>query len=495
LKYIENLTPDPASLIESMRDIGYSMETAVADLIDNSITAEASNIDIRFSWNDGDPWLAIIDNGFGMSSDELTSAMRLGSRNPLEERDKEDLGRYGLGLKTASFSQCRKLTVISKNGLAINGREWDLDLIAASKSGKWKLKVFDEAEINAIELVNKIKNHGTLVLWKNLDRLDNFDRLSVREKKLDSLIMATRKHLELTFHRFLSPSRGNKKLSISLNGDSLEAFNPFNSSHNATRELSEQKICFENETISVQPYVLPHYNKVSRDEYEKYAGESGYLQNQGFYVYRNRRLIIKSTWFRLIPREELTKLLRVQIDIPNTLDHLWKIDIKKANASPPEAIRKELKQIIYSIQDSGKQVYKQKGTRLSSNVTTPGWEKKVAGGNITYVINKKHPMISNLEEQLQIEQHRMLSDILAMLESSFPRELFYSDIATSPETVEKPAFIEEQFSLMLDRFIKPMVDSKVPTDEIAPRILSIDPFAKYPTEIKALLHRKGYVND
>jgi len=127
MKYIDDLRPDPASLIESMRDIGYSMETAVADLIDNSITAGASNIDIRFSWNDGDPWLAIVDDGYGMDSDELTNAMRLGSKNPLEERDKEDLGRYGLGLKTASFSQCRKLTVISKVGESIEGREWNLN--------------------------------------------------------------------------------------------------------------------------------------------------------------------------------------------------------------------------------------------------------------------------------------------------------------------------------------------------------------------------------
>jgi len=122
LKYIDDLKPDPASLIESMRDIGYSMETAVADLIDNSITAEASNVDIRFSWNDGEPWLAIIDDGCGMDSDELTNAMRLGSKNPLEERDKKDLGRYGLGLKTASFSQCRKLAVISDSRCLVLNR-------------------------------------------------------------------------------------------------------------------------------------------------------------------------------------------------------------------------------------------------------------------------------------------------------------------------------------------------------------------------------------
>lgn len=492
MKYIDDLKPDPASLIESMRDIGYSMETAVADLIDNSITAEASNINIRFSWNDGDPWLAIIDDGCGMDSDELTNAMRLGSRNPLEERDKSDLGRYGLGLKTASFSQCRKLTVISKVGESIEGREWDLDEIAASTSGKWRLRVLDEDEIDSIELTGQIRDHGTLVLWQKLDRLDNFDQLSIREKKLGSLIAATRKHLELTFHRFLSPARGNKKLNIFLNRDPLEAFNPFNPLNNATRELSEQKIYLENETIIVQPYVLPHYNKISRYEYEKYAGESGYLQNQGFYVYRNRRLIIKSTWFRLIPREELTKLLRVQIDLPNTLDHLWRIDVKKANASPPEVIRKQLKQIIFTIQDAGKRVITGRGTRLRSSVTVPAWSRVAAGGKITYGINKAHPMISQFEEQLNPDQQHALNDLLMLLESSFPTELFYSDVAKQPEALAKPAFDEKQFSELLDNFIALMLASNVPHNEVAERLLSMDPFAAYSEKVKSILQQKGY---
>ncbi|MGZ8903897.1 MAG: hypothetical protein ACXW0H_10130 [Methylobacter sp.] len=138
---------------------------------------------------------------------------------------------------------------------------------------------------------------------------------------MDNSITSDASSIHLRY--FLSSSRGKKNLRISINGDFLEAFDPFNPSNLATRELSEQKIYLHNEQITVQPYVLPHYNKVSREEYEKYAGDAGYLQNQGFYVYRNRRLIIKSTWFRLIPREELTKWLRVRIDIPNTLDHLW----------------------------------------------------------------------------------------------------------------------------------------------------------------------------
>jgi len=492
MKYIDDLKPDPASLIESMRDIGYSMETAVADLIDNSITANAANIEIRFSWNDGEPWLAIIDDGHGMNADEITNAMRLGSKSPKETRSKEDLGRYGLGLKTASFSQCKKLTVISRPDGRLEGREWDLDLISESATRMWILSVLEDQEIESIALAKTIKKHGTLVLWQKLDRLDNFDHLSVREKKLGSLIAATRKHLELTFHRFLSPPKGRKKLNISLNGDALEGFNPFNPSNPATRELPEQKIYLEHETIPVQAYVLPHYNKTSRDEYEKYAGESGYLQNQGFYVYRNRRLIIKSTWFRLIPREELTKLLRVQIDIPNTLDHLWRIDVKKANASPPEVIRNQLKQIIYNIQDSGKQVYKQKGRRLSSSVTVPAWNRIAAGGKISYGINKDHPIISQLEEQLLPSQQQALTDLLMLLESSFPTELFYSDVAKQPEALTKPKFDEKQFSELLDSFLAMMLASNIPHNEIAERLLSMDPFASYSDEVKNILSDKGY---
>ena len=127
--HYENLYPSPSSLMESLRDIGYSMETALADVIDNSITAQATDININFSWNDAEPWLAISDNGHGMNYQELLLAMKLGSLSPLESRKDNDLGRFGLGLKTASFSQCRRLTVVSKKENSISAMEWDLDQI------------------------------------------------------------------------------------------------------------------------------------------------------------------------------------------------------------------------------------------------------------------------------------------------------------------------------------------------------------------------------
>ena len=294
-----NIQPSPLALVQSLRDIGYSMESAIADVIDNSITAEAENIHVRFAWDDGSPWLAVI-----------------------------------------------------------------------------------------------------IVLLRKLDRYDGL------EKKLNSLVEHTRPHLELVFHRFLSPSRGRKSIKIFLNNDPLDAFNPFNPSHPATQELLRQFIHVEGQSVTVQPYVLPHYNKTSRDKYEKYSGRGGYLQNQGFYVYRNRRLIIRGTWFRLIKKEELTKLLRVQVDLPNSLDHLWKIDVKKSNAYPPEAIRSELKLIIDKIAYAGKKVYRQRGKKLANTVKVPGWTRTAAGGKITYKINKEHPLIAQIQSCLQKEQQQ-----------------------------------------------------------------------------------------
>lgn len=488
-----NIPPSPAALVQSLRDIGYSMESAIADVIDNSITAEASNIYVNFTWNEGNPWLAVLDDGHGMTSAELTDAMRLGSRSPLETRQSDDLGRFGLGLKTASFSQCHQLTLISIKDETLSCREWDLDLIEEDPENGWQLRVLDESEIRQdqciAQLLPVIRRNGTIVLWRKLDRYDGL------EKKLNSLLEHSRTHLELVFHRFLSPRRGKKRINMALNNDPLTAFNPFNPTHAATQELPEQLIHVEAQSIKVQPYVLPHYNKTSRDDYEKYSGTGGYLQNQGFYVYRNRRLIVKGTWFRLIRKEELTKLLRVQIDLPNSLDHLWKIDVKKSHASPPEVIRNELKQIIDKIAISGRKVYRQKGQKLADTVKVPGWTRTAAEGKIFYNINRSHPLLTQVQEFFPLEKQNIFKDLIFMLESSFPTELFYSDAAKKPEALSKPAFDEEYFSGLLNAFISPMVDSNIPEDEIAERLLSIEPFASYSEEIEKLLQQKGLLHE
>lgn len=482
----KNLEPSPSSLMESLRDIGYSMETALADVIDNSITAEATRIDILFSWNLAKPWLAIQDNGHGMTEAELLYAMRLGSDNPLNERSVNDLGRFGLGLKTASFSQCRQLTVITKKGNALSVMEWDLDEITDNPTDGWKIKILDREDLNELDditdLLEELENakSGTVVLWRKLDRLDSFDSQAIRERKLNVMIDSSRNHIELTFHRFLNAGAGNKSIKMYINGDALAGVDPFNTSHLATLELPKQPIYVDSKEITVQPYILPHYTKVSAQEYEKFAGEGGYLHNQGFYVYRNKRLIIKSTWFRLMPKEELTKLIRVRVDIPNSLDHIWKIDVKKSNANPPESVRKGLKQIISEVEYSGKRVFKQKGHRLKSRVLEPIWNRTIASGKVTYEISKNHPLIDTFKATLNDENQRDFHNILKSIESSFPSDLYFNDFANSPESVEKPLVTEEELTNILKVFIPVYVSTCNTHDDLVKKLIQIEPMASSP---------------
>ena len=177
-RYI-NLPPNPSSFIESVRFFGYSMETAVADIIDNSITAKAKKIDIRFAWDSGNPWLAIIDDGYVMTEDKLVIAMQLGSKNPKLERTRDDLGRFGIGLKTASLSQCRHLSVISKKNACVTGYDYDLDNFNNVENGKWSVGIIEDDDITDNPILSSLFNEhleqsdsGTIVLWEILDRIE-----------------------------------------------------------------------------------------------------------------------------------------------------------------------------------------------------------------------------------------------------------------------------------------------------------------------------------
>ncbi len=490
-----SVLPSASGLIESLRDIGYSLETAVADIIDNSITAKASTINVDFLWNEGSPWVCIADNGFGMSFDKLKEAMRHANQSVETNRDTTDLGRFGLGLKTASFSQCRQLTVISKQNEIVSSLEWNLDWLKQNPDAGWSILKITDENIKTSSLLSQLQrkylsdSNGTIVLWRKLDRFDE------SQEKMNALFQCTRNHLETVFHRFLSPGPGQKGIEIKINNDALESFNPFFPTHPATQELPSQKIHLDNIVINVQPYVLPHYNKSTREEYEKYAGSEGYLQNQGFYVYRNKRLIIKGTWFRLIKKDELTKLIRVQIDIPNSLDHLWKIDVKKSNASPPESIKNELRSIIDKIATSGKRVYQRRGKRLKERIKEPAWSRIQKDGRIQYIINREHYLIDQFINQLSSRQQLDLKTVITMIEGSFPAELFYSDIAKSPEIMSKPELNEDSFSPLLDVMIQTMQKNSIPQKKIEERILSCDPFASYPEETVKLLKKKGIINE
>jgi len=427
----------PSALLESLCSIGYSLDTALADIVDNSITAKADSISIRFLWNNGKPWIAVCDDGFGMSGKELIEAMRFGSRSPNVKRDSDDLGRFGLGMKTASISQCRQLTVASEKDGTISACEWNLDAMTANRASEWSSSVLSMGAVSKDEiLAGLISKHladnesGTIVLWRNLDVSLGDPKESTGEKRFSAHMDSARQHLELIFHRFLAPVLKQRKVAIDFNDTSLEAYDPFGSSIPARQELPVERIHVQGQVVTIQPYVLPHRAKASSvTEYQRDAGEEGYLQNQGFYIYRNKRLIIKATWFRLIPKDGLNKLIRIKVDIPNSLDDLWRIDVKKSQANPPETVRRELKRIINKISGAGRIVFTNRATRIRNRKITPVWKREVVEGRIRYGVNEDHPLVKGLLKDLPKARVESLRACFELLNSTFPYDMYYADAA------------------------------------------------------------------
>ena len=428
------LLPNPAFLMQSMRHIGYTLETALADIIDNSIAAEASVISVQYRWNDANPWIAIIDDGCGMSSEGIKEAMRFGGEIcPTESRSSSDLGRFGLGLKTASLSQCKRLTVISKQNDTVSSCIWDVDALSEAATPKWNALLPSVEMLKKDPVIEKLLHRldeissGTIVIWQKLDNLSVTSKKGSAESNFAEAMVRASEHMGLVFHRFFVMEKGSKVIKIDFNGTVVEGINPFGMAVPARQELQDETITLEGQKIEIQPFILPHHSKVSKKDYEKYGGEDGYLHNQGFYVYRNRRLIIKGTWFRIIPKTELHKLIRIRIDIPNSLDHLWQLDVKKSNASPPLAVLNRLKELLPSLSDRGKRPYTKRGSRALSDVVCM-WRREFSNNKVSYVINEEHPFVKTLvaNENGDVDPQKL--SYLRIISGAFPAEAFHVDV-------------------------------------------------------------------
>lgn len=435
--------PSAACLSASMRDLGYSLETAIADLIDNSISAGADKIDIICDVSGEHPHVIILDNGKGMTESELLAAMRHGTDNPRRHRSPKDLGRFGLGLKTASLSQCRSLTVVSTNDASICGAEWNLDRIDAADD--WILSLLDEADIQAAPYVDRLGQQGTAVIWRELDRLLEDEAGDRRQEIVSEKLEAVGRHLSLVFHRFLSGEvKGHSKIGLTINGHPIAAFDPFCRKNPATQVLPEEIVRIGEAEVRLQPYVLPHHSRLSASEYDYYQDRSDFISNQGGYVYRNGRLMAWGDWFRLVPKGEATKLARVQIDFPNSLDEAWTIDIKKSRARPPHAVRERLRQIIAKITSRSVTVHRGRGQKLFQETQAPFWERYDDHDGIRFAINGQHPLIASLGARLSPKDSDLLRLLLDSIAAALPVEMIYSDYSTHPREINRKAMEESQ---------------------------------------------------
>lgn len=474
------LPPCAPILIESTRAIGYTLESAIADIIDNSVSASASFVDIFFFPTE-DSFIAILDNGKGMNEDEINMAMRYGSFSPNEKRVASDLGRFGLGLKTASLSQCRTLTVISKQKNRIEARQWDIDYVI--ETNDWSLKILDSAdEINSIPRIENLMclPSGTLVVWQNLDRL-RIGELDF-DKSMGKRMDAVRNHLSLVFHRYISGEIGLSKVQIRMNNAPIEAIDPFLSKRN-TQIMANEYIYIGESQIVVRPYILPHISDMTHDEIDALGGKEGLRKSQGFYIYRNKRLLVWGTWFRMMRQGELSKLARIQVDIPNELDRLWTLDIKKSTATPPEIVRINLAAIIEKMASQSKRTWEYRGKKEMHESIVHVWQRfKGRQGGSYYAVNREHPVVEAFDGSSP-EIKRNVENLLKMIETSLPLNSLYLDLnSDKPIENDIDASLEEIETLL--KGLLSQVTTSAGKNKLLDRLIISEPFVNYPKLIE-----------
>lgn len=443
-------TPRASALIESLRDIGYSLDSALADIVDNSITAGARGVHVLSDTAADEPVVAVLDDGRGMTEAELIEAMRPGSRHPGERREGHDLGRFGLGLKSASFSQCRRLTVVSRKDGVLSGAAWDLDEVA--RTDRWDIEVLDT--FNGVPWIDRLgPDHGTLVLWQRLDRMTGgaVHDHNRRIENLNHLLAGAERHLRLVFHRYMEDHRS--PLAILLNGRVLEPLDPFASGHPAGQAMPEEVLTLAKGDVIIRGYVLPHHKSMARTEWDELGGPEGHLRSQGFWVYRERRLIIAGSWFGLARQAELTKLSRIRVDIPNSMDPDWKIDVKKASAQLPPIVRERLRKVVERFAEVSRRTYTRRGSKLVDEARIPLWVRIPKDGAIIYRPNVDHPALLEFCERLPVDLRAGFDNCVALLGASLPVDALHADMAGSAEAVRaaeaSPEAIEQAIEAMV----------------------------------------------
>ncbi len=426
------IIPSASALIHSLRGIGYSPETAVADLIDNSIAAGATSVDIAIDWNDGDPLLAILDDGRGLDRGGLVAAMCFGGAGPLAERPEGDLGRFGLGLKTASLSQCRRMTVAGRRNGHTVSLVWDIDEVASRR--RWDAIEPDTLPRSPLTDRLEERPNGTLVIWEQMDATGG---LSGLDKETFFLrVQDIRAHAAMVFHRFLGGDA--RRLAIMVNGRPVRPWDPFLRSHSATITMHSERLRHAGATIVVTPHVLPHRDRFANDaDHEAAGGPGGWGERQGFYVYRGRRMVVAGGWLglggtRAWTREESSRLARISVDLPLGVDAEWRIDVRKSLARPPGALRRQLTEIGAVCRERAREVFAWRGSRGRKKTATtdddPVWIADRHGSRLSYHISRLHPAVRAVTDRLG-EDANLLDGLLALIERSVPVERIWLDVS------------------------------------------------------------------
>jgi len=486
--------PKASAMLEALRGLGYSTADALADIVDNSVSAGATEVRIHFSWEGGErAFITILDNGCGMNDPELEAAMRLGEKSPLDERSDSDLGRFGIGLKTASFSQCRILTVASrKQGCSVSCLRWDLDEIAARKDGVWALLEGPAPDSGSRLSILDGVSSGTLVLWEKLDRIVTNGYVTDDFLKMIDVVET---RLAMIFHRLLEGLQ--PKLRLLINDIPVEPWDPFLTGHPAKSWNSPiARQWTPAGKVEVECHVLPHKDMLSPADHEAAAGPDGWNSQQGFYVYRNSRLLLAGGWLglgygRAWNREEAQKLARIRLDIPNSADADWKIDIRKATARVPVYLRPWLTKLAEDTRNRARRVFAYRGAPVpgaGGAKVEQAWTVERFKDGMRYRVDHSHPAVAAVFESAG-PMLPLVKAMLRVVEETVPVQRIWLDTAENRDTPltgfagEASAEVVEILKTLFDDMIGRRGMSRALAKKT---LLSTEPFQKYPSLVAGL---------
>lgn len=426
LKY-EVANPNPEFLIKSIAEQGYSLETALADLMDNSITANATRIEV-LTKIDTEPFILFVaDDGNGMDKESLRRNLQFPSKSPEELRDLADLGRFGLGLKTASFSQTRIFTVLSrkKGTNEFCGYTWDVNHLKVS--GRWEMIVNSDEEINEIlnqyntlssEHLNSSRDFipNTIVVWKGLYKFENFLNEKNKQDALkEEITNTTSEYLSIVFHKFME--RQTNRLLIRINNTLVNPFNPFPVENSNLRVLEPLQKEFGKDFVKIQGFVLP--NSSIKDDSNTWTPQNKSLMDmEGLYIYRADRLILFGGWNGLIKKMPRLQLGRLKIDIGNKVDHLFHLNVAKSQINIPHDLKSAFLRAIVDLKteaqkeyfNHGLKTFKQRPSEHSSKL----FYKTATNKGVLLRINDEFLLLKSLKSSLNSKQKAELNFILKM---------------------------------------------------------------------------------
>jgi hypothetical protein len=414
------MIPSARRLMESLRDIGYDLPAAVADLVDNSIDADAENVRVDIGHDSKGGWIRIADDGVGMTERQLDEAMRYGSSRAYGPTD---LGHFGLGLKTASLSQGRRLSVATRSTVRgpVRVRRWDLDRVA--RTDAWQLERLTWRDSPTVLVDPLVGTTGTVVLWERLDRVLGARRPGGESaaRRLESAVDEIGEQLAMVFHRFLSGEAPGPPLAIRVGGVELAPWDPFARGEPLTRVLDPQSLPFEHAGVRheliVQPFVLPAQHHFSSPAaHEAAGGPRRWNRQQGLYIYRRDRLIQSGGWNRLRTLDEHAKLARIAIDIPPGSDSAFRINVSKMTVGLPEGVRPQLRALVAGVVSVAQDVYRR---RLSA-VADPSDEPHARGSSHLVTIGDQWPDIVAVLNRQLAEQPELLDSVLVELANVRP---------------------------------------------------------------------------